>query len=539
MAKLIAISAIALFSLCFVDAVDQRPPDAPFASINDPPCAFGDVWAEQKIKMECVKDGVRPVACLPNAAMDGVEVAPGATWTNPSFKFQCIKSQDELLLSFDVIACLLPNGDELAIGNQTGVANKGIYKCVKNAEGSIARKYQAGCFFTNGRLYTPGQSWIFDNSQIVCAANSGVYDATATGCVVDGGQVVHLGGYHEMNSEYYKCQVDGEIPWKAEFNKVGDAEYHEWLQSNAGEEEEAADGDIGSASGFIRPTTPEPTTAFEETTEPPTEPPTEPATEPPTTTVPPTTTACPTYPAPTTQAETTPGQAATTPSPNQCQDLHPICKDLCSLRCEGPTTPAPKPVATTPKPKPGNNNNQQQGGRPCTTCNQGKPQKLDWNLLIINDKPSRPGHWGRNKRDNKRGRNNKWEDNLLNGAYWYNLGNQGGKWKDKSSSSSSEENQGKPHKHHGHGHFHHSHSKEDPRPQPQPQPQPQQPNGQCVDLASSAIDVVKVMCPKSCGLCTPQQPMNKPTEQALKELVTSWSNNVCRAINPLSKPIRS
>jgi len=140
------------------------------------------------------------------------------------------------------------------------------------------------------------------------------------------------------------------------------------------------------------------------------------------------------------------------------------------------------------------------------------------------------------------GGNDKYEQ-----ALWNALWRPQGKW--DSSSSSSEEYSGRPH-HHGHGHGHHgSHSKEQPWPQPQPQPKPQpqpqpqpqqpQPTGQCVDLASSALDVVKVMCPKSCGLCTPHQRMHKPTEEALVELVASWGNNVCRAINPLSKPIRN
>ena len=44
-------------------------------------------------------------ACLPDNELDGVEIAPGQTWSSAVFKYKC-EYTDELTLAFDIIGIL-------------------------------------------------------------------------------------------------------------------------------------------------------------------------------------------------------------------------------------------------------------------------------------------------------------------------------------------------------------------------------------------------------------------------------------------------
>lgn len=84
-------------------------------------CKAGDVWADQKIKMQCVDDGTKPIgkkisiggedvmvkkfeilACLPTGKIGEQELKPGEQYSSTSFKFQC-NAKSDWELSYDVI----------------------------------------------------------------------------------------------------------------------------------------------------------------------------------------------------------------------------------------------------------------------------------------------------------------------------------------------------------------------------------------------------------------------------------------------------
>jgi hypothetical protein len=203
--------------------------------------------------MECTADGVGPTACLPTGQIGDVEVQAGQKYENANFKFECRKTGD-LSMSFDVVACKLPNGAELAVGAQkVPYPGKGYYTCTKNADNGVSRKLERGCF-DGTNFYSPGQFWNNGKVQLECVGGKDGASGKASGCLVDG-SVVDLGECVENGGKYHKCQLNAANALQADFIQISYSEYREWAAANGQDIEEEAQGDSGS--GFNR-TTPRP-----------------------------------------------------------------------------------------------------------------------------------------------------------------------------------------------------------------------------------------------------------------------------------------
>lgn len=537
-------------------------------------CNPGDVWAEGKIKFTCVDRGTKAIGCLPNGKLGDNELAPGGKFSSASFQFQC-NSHEDGSVSYDVIACML-NGQVLAIGQQQGIPDKGIYRCVRNADGTVSRKYQAGCYF-NGKLYPAGQSWITGDSQITCIAGNGGYQAQASGCVLKSGDLVAIGSYAEQDNGYFKCQANSNNKAQAELFKVGASEYKEWLAGTVGGDEEAAGGESGS--GFTRrPTTRPPTTTQPE----------------PTTTVAPTTTPLATTVAPTRAATrppvTLPPVATGRPSGvAQCEDLHPICTTLCSRSCTSQTQTQTdnvpldhgEPIGFAFNRKANNKHRHLFGllfgGKSSKGKGKwGKDKVKPAEKLALGNRPStaRPGFQGLNPSNLQSGNGGSWSwshswSSGGNGASqlssntrfpfgnwgsnggwsqsWNNaftgrpsFGGKPGKHSKESDSSSSSSCEGHDHGNgnghaHGHGqgqvqgqgHISHGNGFGFGHQQwgnwANAGSRPQQ-NGQCSILADSSYELVQALCPKSCGAC------GKSFD--LVQAATKWASASCVSRNP-------
>lgn len=252
----------------------------------------GSATVKDNIKMLCTPNGLQPVACLPNGQLTDPEVLAGQFYTRNAFKWECVE-EDAVTMTFKVVACLLPNGTEFSVGSSAIYPSKGKYSCIDNNNKTVSRLLQHGCYY-NGQIFSPNAAWTQGQTMVTCVQQpTGLNVPTATGCIL-GTFTVPINGYiQNPTGSYSKCQQDPVATDQATLVPANADEYNAWQGGNIGRQ-------IGvdrTGTGYIQPIE-EGGGAKRMLL----------------------------YPTP----------SPDLPSSGQCEDVHPMCQQLCSSPCLRP-----------------------------------------------------------------------------------------------------------------------------------------------------------------------------------------------------------
>ncbi|KAF8372646.1 hypothetical protein PRIPAC_79075 [Pristionchus pacificus] len=131
-------------------------------------CEVGDQWTENYIRFECyegegiVVKGVRAIGYVPSNSENGAMVAPGATFDEQYFTYNCTQS-DEDTVTYQIKNCRDAVGSVLHVDESRKSKDGTDYRCYRDNKGAIKLAVGGGCIH-KGKLYTVGQKWI-ENEQ--------------------------------------------------------------------------------------------------------------------------------------------------------------------------------------------------------------------------------------------------------------------------------------------------------------------------------------------------------------------------------------